>query len=161
MRPIAILLCVASALALASAEVFVDVIARAMSVPKSEVQKCVDQTGMTVDALTALDSLSDYKAGSPEDQEKATRTGCFITCIGHYRQTIEGAKLQVDKIHAITNERMPDNPQRTALHKTIDECAELVKDETDECAVSRDFHICIINKHGVGVGHIRNKQGAN
>lgn len=124
---------------------FAFTIADGAQITRSEAEYCIVRTGVVIDDLKAVHDAIQMNLDADE-MERATRAGCFITCIGQKQGNVVGSKIQLERLHNFLDQVIHNDTVKLTFFKVIDACAMQVKNVVDECVLGRDFTICVMKQ---------------
>ncbi|XP_020284496.1 pheromone-binding protein Gp-9-like [Pseudomyrmex gracilis] len=124
---------------------FVEGIAQALVLERSDVETCMNKTNVQLEDLENVDKLLISNLQTDEIDESALKVGCLFACLAQKKEIMSGARINNDKIKKILDAKMPPNldPEIIADRDHIlDLCADRVKSKINECEVAFRYMIC-------------------
>nr|XP_034184254.1 uncharacterized protein LOC117606200 [Osmia lignaria] len=120
-------------------------LANMFSIDTREVEKCIDKMRTTPNDFTLLDDAM-TEDSAEINKDSLRRASCTAVCCAQKQGTMTGAKMEIPTIHKLIQESGMPPKMKRAVHTTVDQCHDIVKDITDECELGYRFVKCTIIK---------------
>ncbi|XP_076761975.1 uncharacterized protein LOC143429964 [Xylocopa sonorina] len=120
-------------------EMLIQGLADVYSIEKWQVDKCLQKMGTKPIDIFLLQESNNI------DESSLRKSTCALTCCAQVAGLMTGSKLEMKAIYAVIEHEI-EAPLRLIYMKQVDECAEIAKNQTDECMVGYKFLKCFIQK---------------
>ncbi|CAL7939469.1 unnamed protein product [Xylocopa violacea] len=126
-----------------STETLITGLAQTYSIDQMDAAKCLEKTGATTTDILTLQQVLIHE-NININKSMLRRSTCALTCCAQVAGFMTGAKLEMKVIHKLIEDET--QTLKYIYWKFAEDCAELVKTQTDECMVGYEFLRCFINK---------------
>ncbi|CAL1674296.1 unnamed protein product [Lasius platythorax] len=116
-----------------------------LSMPKTDVQICINKTYVKIEDLMMLDELVDENVETMDIDKSVLKVGCLFACLLQKKEVMSGAYINLERLKEFLDSQTlhPDHRYIVERNRILNTCTDRVKSKTDECEVTLKFILCV------------------
>uniref|UniRef100_A0A348G659 Pheromone binding protein 7 n=1 Tax=Odontomachus monticola TaxID=613454 RepID=A0A348G659_ODOMO len=124
-------------------EDFLHITSKYLNLTTDAVMTCINMTSITYEDLMHLDVIEEENL---QTDNTALKVGCMFSCFMQTKELMINAHIDTNKMKEVTSSKCK-SPEEVALRfQILDTCSERVRNMTNECKVSLNFILCLMNE---------------